>query len=167
MSPVAGKGQSNLRTTLLVAVGGVVAAAAMLLLVVSMSSAGRVELRIGDDRFNAGSVRHKAEEITERGPILYADVGGGSRDIWVNHFGDDPEEGWAVFDARRLDVGRECNVTWDGPVEVFTDPCSGETIAADGGELPRYSTVIEDGRLLVDLSVRLPVSTETTTDSSP
>ncbi len=152
MSPVAGKGQTNLRTTLLVAVAGVVAAVALLFVVTRLSGSGEVELQIGDERFNAGKVTRISAEIDDRGPILYSDVGGGKRDIWLMHLGDDPEEGWLAFDARQPDASRDCTLVWEVDAEQFVDPCDGTIVAPDGGDLPSYPTEVEDGDVLVDLA---------------
>ena len=80
---------------LLVIVGGI----ALFLNVVA--SRGDVQIRLGDDYFNAGDAADIADDIRDRGPVLFSDLAGGSRDIVVNHLGDTADEGWVAFEARR------------------------------------------------------------------
>lgn len=155
MSPVAGKGTSNLRTTVVVAVGAVVAAGALLLTIVRLSDSGEIQLQIGDERFNAGRVGRISAEIDDRGPILYSDVGGGRRDIWLNHLGDDPDEGWVAFDARHPEASRACTLAWLPEEGVFDDPCGGPSVGPDGDDLPHYRAEEEDGDVLIDLATHL------------
>lgn len=156
MSPVGGKGQNNMRTTLLVAVAAVAAAAGLLVLVVVLADDGRVELRLGSDRFDAGRASSKLSQIKEDGPILFPDVGTGTRDVYLQNLGDDAEEGWLAFDARQLDQPRSCNVEWDRDDSVFVDPCDGKTFPADGAGLRAYSTSVEMGHVFVDFAPRKP-----------
>ena len=65
------------------------------------ASRGDVEINLGDDRFNAGQTERLAEEIDDGGglPFLYQDLVGNDRHLFVQHVGDDPDEGWVAFGA--------------------------------------------------------------------
>jgi hypothetical protein len=134
-------------------VGIVVGIALVLVLFVvaipSLTESGRVEVRLGPDTFNAGAATDRSAEIRERGPILFPDVAGRDRDVYLTHTGDDPTEGWAAFDARRPGTGRECTLSWTG--DAFRDPCGGPDVPVDGTGLVQYRvTVTEEGHVVVD-----------------
>jgi hypothetical protein len=157
MSPVK---QSKARSprSLVLAVGGVVVGITLLLVVFvvalpSLTESGTVEVTIGDDVFKAGSAEARSESIAADGPTLYSDVSGGTRDIFIQHIGEDPLTGWYAFDARRPGQGRDCPLDWDAAAEVFRDRCDGTTVPADGTGLIAYPVeVTEDGELIVDLN---------------
>jgi hypothetical protein len=166
--PVARGPSVNLRSALVVGLSGLIAA--VLLGVVVVAVAGRsdnVQLRLGDERFgNLSSVR-SARTIARDGPLLFSDVAGGSRDIYVQHLGDDPATGWRVFDARPIGEPRSCVLVWDDDDRVFNDNgrCSqAHTVPADGSGLRQYAVTIEAGRLVIDLNVD-PATTTTSQES--
>jgi hypothetical protein len=147
---------------LLVAGAGVVLALGIAFLVARAASQGDVDVRLGSDTFSQQDAEEIAEEIAERGPILYADTAGGDRDIYLQHVGDDPESGWIAIAARPPGVSRACSIRWDPDEDVFrlldsdgqvTDECDGREFPADGEGLPMYPvTVDSDGNLDVDLN---------------
>ena len=66
------------------------------------ASRGDVEINLGDERFNAGDTeRHRRARSprTAGCPLLYPDLVSGDRTIFVQHTGDDPDEGWVAFGA--------------------------------------------------------------------
>jgi hypothetical protein len=135
-----------------------------------LTSSGSTEVRLGDDEFEVGEAATLAALIDRDGaPLLFQDLlVGGSRDIYVNHVGDDAEIGWVAFDARLPGSGRECTLVWEVGREVFLDPCTDDTFPADGGDLPHYPIrVTDDGALVVDLTPQgVPGQGSTTTGSS-
>jgi len=137
----------------LVAVGvGIV----LIVIVTRLANSGDVEVRLGDDEFNAGYADDIAGSVEAGGPILYPDVAGGTRDILLNHIGDDPKRGWVAFEARRPGSARNCVLVWDPLTQWFSDPCEeGIEIPADGGDLTSYpARVDEDGNIIVNLKAR-------------
>jgi len=153
MSPVQPRPARSPRSILLGVAGIVVGIALVLVLFVvaipSLTESGKVEVRLGPDTFDAGPADARSAEIRERGPILFPDVAGRDRDVYLTHTGDDPTTGWAVFDARRPGTGRDCTLTWTGT--AFRDPCGGPDVPADGAGLVHYDvTVTEEGRVIVD-----------------
>lgn len=147
---------SQPRRALLVGIAGVVAAVALFFLVVSLTG-NDVEVRFGDDRFEVGPAEARAATIErDRTPLLFSDPSGGSRPIWVQHLGDDANEGWMAFDAQ---VGG-CALDWDVDAQELVDQCTGSRYPADGDGLVHYPTTVEDGKVVVDVS---PEGTSTTT----
>lgn len=145
--------------TMALAVGGllvglVLAIVVFVFAVPSLEEGGQIESNLGDDVF--ADIRADAElaaEIAENGPFYLPDVAGGDRDIFVQHIGDDPEEGWLVFAARPTDAGRDCTLTWEPELQRFEDPCSDRTFPADGEGLKQYPAERdEDGVLIIDIN---------------
>ena len=101
--PVARGPQMNARSAVVVGLTGVAIAIVLgggVLLLASRG--GDVEIQLGDTDFDAGQIGRISEEIDDRGPILYSDVAGRSRDLILQHIGDDPAAGWLAFNARPL-----------------------------------------------------------------
>ena len=117
-----------------------------------LASTGEVTVRLGDDTFEAGDPAEMSRVIARDGPILYADAAGGKRDIWLQHLGTNPTDGWYAFDAHRPGAGRDCTLHWQPTAAVFTDPCDGAVVDAHGEGLPSYEVRISDGELIVDLN---------------
>ncbi|HZM31809.1 MAG TPA: hypothetical protein VFB77_15030 [Acidimicrobiales bacterium] len=141
-----------------VAVGVLIAVAAGIAM---LASRGEVDVKLGDEVFSGQDVDRLAAEIEDRGPILYADTAGGSRDIVVTHLGDDPQSGWYAFAARPPGVSRECTVQSrdrDGPLRLLgpdrevTGECDGREFPPDGEGLPQYPATVRDGKLDIDLN---------------
>jgi hypothetical protein len=161
MSPVE-QSRGHAGKALVVAGAGVVLALGIAFLVARMASQGRVDVRLGTDTFSQQDAEAAAEEVAERGPILYADTAGGDRDIVLQHLGDDPEDGWIALAARPPGVSRECTIQWDPEAQVFRlldsseevgGDCDGREFPADGAGLPTYPVTVDaDGNLDVDLN---------------
>lgn len=151
MSPVA-RSQRHAGKALLVAGVGVVVAMGLAFAMSVLSNRGTVEVRLGDDVFEAGDAQSVADQIAEGGPVIYSDVAGGSKDIVVQHIGDQVKVGWYAFAARPADAPRDCFVEWQPATQVFDLPCADDEFPATGEGLPQYTvTVTEDGDLRIDL----------------
>jgi hypothetical protein len=156
MSPVR---QSKARDprSLGLAVGGLVIGVGLLIAVFvfaipQLTESGSIRVGGGSAPLDLGNARLKAELIARDGPITFADPTGGSRDVIIHHLGDDPLQRWLAFDARRPGTGRECTLRWDAGRQIFTDPCGGPDVPAEGGDLPHYRVEINADE---QLSVRL------------
>ena len=118
--PVARGPQINARSAVLVGLTGVAIAVVLGGGVLFLASrGGDVEIQLGDSDFDAGQIGRISEEIDDRGPILYSDVAGRSRDLILQHLGDDPEAGWLAFNARPLGEPRDCFFQWDEDEQRF------------------------------------------------
>ena len=127
--PVARGPQMNARSAVLVGLTGVMIALVLGGGVLFLASqGGDVEIQLGDTDFDAGQIGRISEEIDDRGPILYSDVAGRSRDIILQHLGDDPEAGWFAFDARPIGEPRDCFFEWNEAADRF------ELVTAEGSD---------------------------------
>ena len=146
---------------LLVAGVGVVVAMGLAFLVAQAASRGDVDINLGDDRYNAGQVESIAEDIADHDglPLLYQDLVGGDRNIYVQHRGDDPTKGWVAFGAFDPD-DPSCAVQIDREATVLVNACDDDvTYPLDGTGLRYYPTQVEGNRLYVDIN---ELSTTTT-----
>lgn len=153
MSPVERRTSRATTTAILIALAGVIAGIGLVWFVVNLAAEGgdRVEIRLGDDRFPAGPAASRAASIADGGPILFADVGGGTRDILLHHVGDDAETGWFAVGAAPIGKSRDCGLVWQADDEVFED-CDGDRFAIDDSRLASYPVEIEGGSLYVDIN---------------
>ena len=137
---------SSASKAVIVALAGVVGGLAIFFLVVSI--AGSTDTKIGEDRFEVGDAENFADLIeSDRQPLQFADALGGDRPIFVQHLGDEPDDGWLAFDA----AVDGCPLRWDPSQEVFEDTCTGDVYPRDGAGLPHYRVVVSDGDVIVDL----------------
>lgn len=148
---------------LAIAAAGVIIALGLAFFVAVLANRGDVTIRLGDERFDAGQVENIAARIADDGglPLLYQDLTGGNRNVFVGHLDDDPELGWVAFGAVDPD-DPECAIRLDREAEVLVNDCD-ETVTypLDGTGLRYYPTSVEDGRLYVDINEL------TTTNSTP
>ncbi|HWH33779.1 MAG TPA: hypothetical protein VNT56_00480 [Acidimicrobiales bacterium] len=140
------------RQVVVVALGAVVAAAAVFGGLAVLGGSGGVEVRLGDDVFRAGQVERLAANVGRDGPIAIPDASPErARDIYLQHLGETPEEGWLAFAAQAPGADRTCLLEWRAGERQFHDPCSDATFPANGSGLTRYATDVTDGELTVDL----------------
>ena len=148
---------------LVIAATAVVVLLVVTLLVAQAANRGDVEVRLGDDRFDAGKVSAIADTIADDGgmPILYQDLVGRDRNLFVQHVGDDDETGWVAFGAF-VPGDPECAIEITEQRDRIVD-CEGREQPLDGAELRAYPVAVEDGRLLVDIN---EITTSSTSSSS-
>ena len=118
------------------------------------ASRGDVEINLGDERFNAGQTDRLAEEIEDGGglPFLYQDLVGNDRHLFVQHVGDDPDEGWVAFGAFDPD-DPSCAVIIDREDRILVNGCDDSvTYPLDGEGLRQYPVAVEGGRIYVDVN---------------
>ena len=152
MSPVQ-RSQGHAGRALAVAAAGVVVALGIAVAVSVMANRGKVEVRLGDDTFQGADAENMADEIAEGGPIIFSDVAGGDRDIWLQHLGDDPDAGWYAFDVHPPGAPQDCVTEWNERKKSFVANCGDDQeFPADGEGLPQYPVKVEDGNLDVDLN---------------
>ena len=172
--PVARGPQMNARSAVVVGLTGIAIAAVLgggVLLLASRG--GDVEIQLGDADFDAGQIGRISAEIDDRGPILYSDVAGRSRDLILQHLGDDPEAGWLAFNARPLGEPRDCFFEWDDAQGRFAlvtvvDEVTCAAVTMDergnlstGDVVFTYPVTIDDGgNVRVDLNFDRDESTE-------
>ncbi len=112
----------------------------------------QLQNELGPSVFIAGSAEEMAVGITKNGPLILPDVSGNDRDIYLQHVGTDPGEGWSAFSVRPLTASLECFVQWQAEDREFVDGCDGTTYPETGEGLPSYPVAVDnDGILSVDL----------------
>lgn len=156
----------KLRSAVLVGSAGVVVVLALLLGVLWLAQAGtEVEIRIGDQDFRNLDAQRISDEIAERGPVLFSDLAGGSRDIILQHQGNDIEVGWTAFAARRPGQPRDCFFEWQPASTTsdddgrFRNSCdAGDIVDAVGTGLVHYPVTVNDGDVRVDINNPTPDS---------
>ena len=152
---------------LAIALGGVVMAVVVGWLMLRVSRSSDVKVRLGDEVFDAGQIGRISKELADRGPVLYSDVSGGDRDIYLNHLGAVAEEGWVAFAARPDDVVRPCTLFWIAELDRFElfemntklragqipeRRCGDKQYAADGVGLVTYPVTIRAGHMYIDFN---------------
>ena len=133
--------------------GGLAVVAAIVIGIVAITLGTRSNtLILGDTDFGSINADNMADEIEENGPILWPDIASGDRDIWLQHVGDDPGEGWTAFDARLPGQARECAVQWSVASRTFTGPCDGASYDESGDGLPPIPVYINVRTLVIDIN---------------
>ncbi len=126
-------------------------AAIVLFTVVRYVSANPDEADLGPQVIRVQAAR-LAERIDSTGPLPFQDPRG-DRDVYLQHTGDDPQNGWTLVLA--YPVGREgqkrCAITWDNKRRLFRSPCTGSTHPADGTGLTTFPAPVEGGKVVIDL----------------
>lgn len=146
---------------LLVAGIGVAVALGLAFAMAVLVNRGDVRLNLGDDRFEAGEVASIARRIERDGglPVLYPDLVGRDRHIFVQHLADDANEGWVAFSAFDPEEPA-CRIELDRDARQLVNACDpAETYRLDGRGLRYYPTTVEGGELFVDIN---ELSTATT-----
>lgn len=152
---------------LLIAGVSVVLLLGLAFLVANLASKGDVDIHLGDDRFDAGSVGNIADRIDADGglPILYPDLVSRDRNLYVAHQGDDDQAGWIAFSAVDPD-DPACSITIDRERKLLVDDCGkGRTYPLDGAGLRTYPSSVEDSHLIVDIN-ELSTTTSSSTTST-
>lgn len=168
MSPVERGPKVTARSAFVVGVAGVVVGLGLFGAVSCLANQGDVvEVRLGDDTFDAGDTERISAEIADRGPILYPDLVGGARAIYLNHLADDPDEGWVAFDAVQPGASDECVLEWNTGESVFVDPCDGDEFPGDGAGLPQYPAEVQDDSVIVDLNAAFRATTTVQRTNAP
>jgi hypothetical protein len=104
-----------------------------------------------------------ARAIERDGPILFKDplTSRPGREIYLQHLGNDEDEGWFALDAYAPGAPRaqRCILEWDAGDEVFRDPCGEAVIPGDGAGVRTYPGEGDDrGAVVIDLRTRSSAS---------
>jgi hypothetical protein len=155
-------------TAVALALGGVLLAIAIGFVMLRLARGGDVQVRLGSDTWNVGKASRLAPAIAEGGPMMFSDVAGGSRDLYVSHTGDDAQQGWVAFAARPAGASRSCYVQWQKQRQSLVDNCTGTTFPIEGTGLEQFPVRVQDGQIIVDINhvaERSAQSSSTTTSS--
>ena len=153
---------------LIIAAVSVVLLLGLAFVVAQAASRGDVKINLGDDRFDAGKVENiaKAIDAGQGLPILYGDLVGKGRNLFVHHTGRDPQTGWTAFGAFDPDKP-SCAITIDRARRMLVDQCDPHrTYPNDGTGLRFYPATVEGGHLEVNLNQLSTTTSPTTAPSS-
>ena len=141
----------NVVKATVVAVLGIVAALAFLFILLSVSkSSDSIEIRLGDDDFRGIDAINLSDEISSNGPVLFPDLLGRDRPIWVTHSGTDPETGWFAFLAQIPKQANSCLTQWDSENSNFFNSCDPTNkFPPDGKGLEQLSWQVVKGELRI------------------
>jgi hypothetical protein len=128
----------------------VVAAVLFGVFVVNLFSNGG-STRLGDATFDVNAA-FLAKQIRQDGPVLFQDLLGGNRDIYVQHLGGTLADGWSAFKATAPGQPRTCTLAWDRGAQVFRDTRCGTSVTfpPDGAGLEQYKATVRGNKLIVD-----------------
>ena len=133
-------------------------AVGFMIAILSLTSTSDVlDVRLGDETFEAGDPDKMAAVIDDGGPLLFQALVG-NRDIYVQHISptNSPNDGWYAFDAVIPGRPRECFLAWSPDRILFEDSCDASlTVDEFGGDQPSYPVRIDDDLLFVDLNASL------------
>jgi len=133
--------------------GGIAVLAAVVIGVIAIQLGSQSNtLVLGSTNFADLNVASMAASIADDGPLLFPDVASGTRDIWLQHIGDELGEGWFAFDARLPGQSRECFAEWNPSDRTFVDTCNGTVFPETGEGLPPISVFIDGRELIIDLN---------------
>ena len=122
--------------------------------IVSFASSNPDKVNLGDDVFVAGSADSLREQVGTGGPVLYPDLLGRGRPIYIQVVADQ----WFAFEAVAPGASEECALSWVGTDRSFREPeeCGGLMFPANGEGLVQYRAIErEDGNVEVDLRAPL------------
>ena len=158
--PVAQGGPPPARQAITVGLAALLGLLALVFLVTRFDRLGGDEvtqLDLDNPTFTVGQAADFAPTVAESGPLLFPGPTSGSRDLWLQHLGDAPDEGWLAFSARPPGDDPDCVTEWQPDSETFLGSCDGSTYPADGDGLAQYPVQIgDDGRLTILLTPQDP-----------
>lgn len=121
----------------------VLAAVLMVVFVLRLARSPEAKVQLGDDVFEVGQVRRLAPLVDRDGPLLFQDLLGRDRDLFVQHIGDDAATGWLAFEAHAPGRPRTCHVVWRQQAGQFEDQCTKATYPPEGRGLTQYQTEVK------------------------
>lgn len=167
--PVARRGAGGARQLAVLGfatIGGLAAMWFLFTRATDLAASGETDVNLGSSVFEAGRIERLSDDVARTGPLFFPDLVGRDRDIYLQHVGEDPEDGWFAFAVRPLDAARECFVEWQSDQSTFVDNCDGDRYPETGEGLPSYPVLIDqEGNLSIDINAA-DRSTTTTDDVS-
>lgn len=178
--PIEQRNTSRQFTTVAAALIFLAAAVTIVVLGIKLvsGSGSSAVVRMGQDKFDAGSPKLRMKAIKADGPILFSDVSGRgqNRPIFLSHTGDDAFAGWLAFEAKAPGTASGCYLRWDLDKKVFVSEdadgksCDSATFPVDGKGLTQYPVELdgegEKAVLMIDLNPDKGKATTTTTPAS-
>ena len=149
--PVARRAKDVRRSALLIGLAAVVFA--IILGAVALEFGRRTQtLALGSADFGDLDVQRIGDLIDREGPLLLADIGGGTRQVWLQHIGDEIDQGWSAFDVRQPGDPVECYADWVASTQQFVDKCDGSIYPESGSGLPQIPVFVDGSELTIDIN---------------
>ena len=166
--PVEHRSRNSEVRAIAIAGGAVVVAVGLMFVFALLANKGKgpgdFQVHLGDRQWEAGTTKHLTEQIADKGPILVSDLTGGTRDIYLQHIGNNPAKGWLAIGVRQSGESRNCFVKWRASSRTFVDVCDKSVYGANGGGLPHYRVYVDKNKkVIVDIN---GVTTSTTASPS-
>lgn len=140
------------RSVLVATAAGLALASLMTWLTVRYASERPDEVNLGSAVFEAGRADRLSRRIASGGPFLFKDPLNRGREVYLQHLGPNPEQGWLAVAAYAGEPRLECLLRWEAPAGRFVDPCTGRAYPADGTGLRTYPGRVDgDGVVVIDL----------------
>ena len=149
----------RMRARVVASLAAVALAAGLTFLVVRYASRQPDKVNLGQRVFSVARAGRLAPEVARDGPLLFKDPLNRNRELYLQHLGDDPKQGWVALEGYAPGAPREvrCVLRWEQATRQFRDPCGGGTYPADGAGLVGFPTTVDDdGIVVVDLSSPRP-----------
>lgn len=147
--PVERRSGSRQATSIIIGVVALLVAVGAAWGMVTLASGGKgpVQVRLGDDVFDAGQSARLSKQIAADGPLLFSDVSGRGqlRPIYVNHFGNDPAARWVAMSAVAPGAPEGCFLSWNATKNLFEERKAPQGGGRDVGEVCRPVTYSADG----------------------
>jgi len=189
--PVERRSGTKQITSVVIGVGALIIAVAAASGMIQLASGGKgpVQVRLGDETFDAGFTSRMAKQIKADGPLLFSDVSGrGQRQpIYVNHFGDEDKTRWVALSAVAPGAAEGCFLSWNPDRNLFEERRAPEqadrdslgaicrdvtwsadgSMGSDGSSLTAFPWKVDDDeRLVIDLRPDQSRESTTTVPSS-
>jgi hypothetical protein len=151
---------SKVKTAVVASLLLTLTAVLVVVFVLRLSSNPDAKVQLGDSVFEVGQVRRLAPLVDRDGPLLFQDLLGRSRDIYVQHVGNDAAKGWLAFEAHAPGQPRRCQLVWRQASGEFEDPCTKAKFPFDGKGLTHYPTEVkrkDKGGLTLYVDLRKPI----------
>jgi hypothetical protein len=149
-------------TVILTGIAGVLGGILVFAIVANLVGSSADKVDSAATTFDVGPADQRARTIARGGPILFQDLLNRSRDIYVQHLGDDD---WRAFEAHAPGAARECFLEWRSATREFEDACDGRAFPADGTGLVSYPARVDERQHIV-VDLRQPVTATTTTTTT-
>lgn len=146
-----------MRAVVVTSIAGAIVAGFVVVLVVRYAARNPDDANLGSREFEVGRADRLAGRISQqREPLLFKDplTAQPGREVYVQHIGASPDDGWLAIEAYAPGSPREvrCILKWERESRRFRDPCGSKTFARDGEGLVTYPGRVDTrGVVVIDL----------------
>ncbi|MEZ5233317.1 MAG: hypothetical protein R2749_11500 [Acidimicrobiales bacterium] len=158
---------SEIRAIVMVVIGLAIIVGGVAFFVNALASRGDVQVRLGDEVFDAGNAADIADEIADNGPILYRRRPAAAGTWCSTTSATIPSRAGWPSRPRRPGDDRDCSVVWNADAALFDYSCdSSLRFPPDGEGLAQFPATVTDGDIIIDINAAQRESTTTTASTS-